>query len=72
MKYKKLLFDIPVDWDIAKCFVSIKGGKVIIDHPVDHMIFERCTSDLLDGDDYSIEKLGADSWETKACINAGR
>ena len=72
MEYKKMLFDIPVEWDIKKCFVTIKDGNVIIDHPIDHLTFERCTSELLDGDDYLIEELGADSWETKSCIEAGR
>ena len=72
MKYKKMLFDIPVGWDINKCFVKIENGKIIIDHPVDHAVFERCTSDLLDGDDYHIEELGGDDWTTEACIAAGR
>ena len=74
--YKKLLFDIPKWWNINDCHVTIKDNKVIIDHPInhsiDHCIFERYTSELEDGDDYLIEKLGEDSWETKVCIAAGR
>ena len=54
MKYKKILFDIPVGWNINKCFIKIEDGKIIIDHPVDHNVFERCTSPLLDGDNYQI------------------
>lgn len=72
MEYKKILFSIPVGWDINKCFVKIEDNKIIMDHAIDHLIFERCTSPLLDGDDYLIEELGADSWETKSCIEAGR
>ena len=72
MEYKKLLFNIPIGWDINKCFVKIENNRIIMDNPVDIHTFERCISPLLDGDDYSIEELGADSWETKACIAAGR
>lgn len=46
MKYKKMSFSIPAEWDISKCFVKIENGKVVIDHPIDHLIFERCTSTL--------------------------
>lgn len=46
MRYRKLSFEIPVGWDINHCFVKIKDGKVIMDHPIDHMIYERCTSEL--------------------------
>lgn len=72
MEYKKLLFNIPKEWNINDCRVTIKNNKVIIDYQIDHCIFERCTSELEDSDDYLIEKLGEDSWETKACIAAGR
>ena len=56
MEYKKIIFEIPVGWNINNCFIKIEKGKIIIDHPVDHMIFERCTSELLDGDNYLITK----------------
>ena len=32
MEYKKLLFNIPVGWDINKCFVKINGEwKIVTD-----------------------------------------
>lgn len=61
MEYKKILFNIPVGWDINKCFVKIKDNKIIMDKPVDHCIFNRCTSPLLDGDNYLIEELDVDN-----------
>lgn len=62
-KYKKMIFEIPAEWDINKCFTKIENDKIIIDHPVDLTIFERCTSKLLvlDEGDYLIQKLGADT-----------
>jgi len=48
MKYKKLSFNIPAEWDIKKCFIKIEDNKIIIDHPVDHMIFERCESEFME------------------------
>ena len=60
MEYKKILFNIPVGWDINKCFVKIEDNKIIMDNPIDINTFDRCVSPLLDGDDYLIEELGAD------------
>ena len=59
MEYKKMIFEIPIGWDINHCFVKIENNKVIIDHPVDHMIFERCISELLETDEV-IEKIKED------------
>ena len=42
-----MIFEIPAEWDINKCFCKIDNGKITIDHPVDHMVFERCVSELL-------------------------
>ena len=41
-----MIFEIPAEWDINKCFCKIDNGKIIIDHPVDQMIVERCVSEL--------------------------
>lgn len=50
MEYKKIVFEIPAGWDINDCFCKIDNGKITIDHPVDHMIFEGCVSELLTSD----------------------
>lgn len=67
---KTYLFRIPEEWDIKKCKIEYKDGKLFVERQINCYISERCISDILDGDDYEIKEL--DSWETKACIAAGR
>lgn len=74
IEYKYYLFKAPRNWNLTGCFINIDKQKrsVVIDNPVDHCTFERCTSELLDGDDYEISELDNDDWTTKAVIEAGR
>ena len=46
LEYVKVCFDAPKGWDLENCFVKVEKGKVIIDHPIDHMVYERCISEL--------------------------
>ena len=74
VKYKYMLFKVPTEWRLKDCMMTFSKTKdeVVIDHWIDHCIFERCTSELRDGDDFEIKELGADDWTTKAAIAAGR
>ena len=43
---KTYVFNLPDGYDLSKCFVMFDKGKIIVDKPVDHLMFERVTSEI--------------------------
>ncbi len=41
------MFEVPDDWNLNHCFVKFDKGKLRIDRPVDHCIFEVAEPDLI-------------------------